>query len=78
MLGEGTELGSGVKFSGSVVIGPGCRIADEAVISDTVIWDHTFIGRGAILQESVVGANCRIRPGTIVGSGSAIASGTEL
>lgn len=78
LLGEGSELGNGVRFSGSVVIGPGCRIEDNAVIGDTVIWDHTFIGRGAILRESVVGAGCLVRPGSIVEPGSAIASGSKF
>lgn len=78
LLGEGTELGSGVMFAGSVVIGPGCQIEDEAVISDTVVWENTCIGRGAILRESVVGANSRINAERIVAPGSAIASDTEL
>lgn len=78
MLGEGSEVGKGVLFAGSVVIGRGCRIEDDAAISDTIIWDNTIIGKGAVVRESVVGADCRVRPGSIVEVGSAIASGTEF
>ncbi len=78
LVGEGSELGNGVLFSGSVVIGPGCRIEDNVVISDTVIWDNTVIGQGAIVRESVVGAGCQVRPGCTVRPGLAIASGTEF
>ncbi len=78
LLGEGSEVGKGVLFAGSVVIGRGCRIEDDAAISDTIIWDNTIIGKGAVVRESVVGADCRVRPGSIVEVGSAIASGTEF
>ena len=78
LLGEGSTLGNGILFSGSVVIGPGCRIEDNAVISDTVIWDNTVVGKGAVLREAVVGTGCRVRPGSMVEAGSAIASGTEF
>lgn len=78
LLGDRVELGDGVRFSGNVVIAPGCLIGDGVAISDAVIWENTIVGAGASIHESVVGANCQIRPGSKIRPGAAIASRTKF
>ncbi len=78
LLGEGAQVGNNVRFSGSVVIGSGCRIGDNVKISDSVIWNDTIIGDHSTIHGAVIGANCKVSPGSCIEIGAVIASGSAL
>lgn len=78
LLGEGVQLGRNVQFRGSVVIGAGSRIGDNVIISDSVIWNDTAIGDQSIIQESVIGAGCKVNPGICTEAGAVIASRSTI
>lgn len=74
LVGEGTCIGKNVKWNGTVVIGSGCVIEDNAVISSSVIWNNSVVGQGAAIHEAVIGSNCTIGNSVKIQSGSVIAS----
>ncbi len=78
LLGEGTQIGNNVRFTGSVTIGSGCRIGNNVSISDSVIWNDTYIGDQSSICKSVIGANCQVSPGFRMEAGAVIASGSAL
>lgn len=72
VLGERTQVGPYVRFSGSICIGPGCRIGQGASLEDCVVLDGTTVGEGASLKRCIVGHGCRIGPHTSLGPGRAL------
>ncbi|MEE9583766.1 MAG: NDP-sugar synthase, partial [Dehalococcoidales bacterium] len=71
------------RLTGPVVIGPGCRILDNAVITESVIWQAVNIGSGASIGHSVIASNCRLGDGSIVeeaalGDNVTVANGYKL
>jgi mannose-1-phosphate guanylyltransferase len=72
LMGDGVIRGKNVEISGKVVIGPGCRLGDNVLIKDSVIWSGTTIGNSVRVHEAVVGSNCNIAPHSEIGSNSAI------
>lgn len=78
LLGEGASIGDSVRFEGNCVIGPGCRIGDQAVIADSVIWDNSTIKDQVQLRECIVGSNCRIGFAAEINPEAVIASGCNI
>ncbi len=76
--GEGTVIGQDVRWSGTVVLGEGCRIEDGARIEDAVIWNNTVVGAGACIQGTVLGQNCIIGAGAQVLPGKALGSNSVV
>ena len=54
-IGEGCELGDGVKLMGRVVLGDGCRIGAGAALRDTIVFPGTEVAAEAILIGAVAG-----------------------
>lgn len=60
-IGDGTEIGKGVKLSTNVYIGEDCRIGDGVVIADdTVIGDNCVIEENARLSQAIVWSDAHI------------------
>ncbi|MDD2586430.1 MAG: NDP-sugar synthase [Syntrophomonadaceae bacterium] len=78
LMGEGTTLGDNVKCSGIVVLGAGCKIGDNAVINNAVIWDNSVVGAGSNINEAVIGADCVISSAVTITADSVIASGCKI
>ncbi len=74
LVGEGTYIGKNVKLYGTVVLGSGCRIGDNTSISNSVIWNDSYIGENCNIREAVLGAYCLISDGAEIDSGAVIAS----
>ena len=72
------EVGPGV------VLGRGCRVAAQAHIYESVLWDGVVVGEGASIEGAVlagdvhVGANARIERGAVVGHGERIPAGSVV
>ena len=78
LVGAGAAVGAGVRFSGSVCIGPRCVIERGALLSDCVVLAGSRIGEGARLSGCVVGHGCVIEPNASIGPGRALADGSRV
>jgi mannose-1-phosphate guanylyltransferase len=54
-VGEGCEIGAGVRLTGPVVMGDRCSVGQGAAIRDSVVWPGTEIAPREILIGAVVG-----------------------
>jgi len=54
-VGEGCEIGPGVRLAGPVVMGDGCKVGAGAAIRDTVLWPGTEVAPGEVLIGAVAG-----------------------
>ncbi len=66
IIGEGSEIRGEVRNS---VIGPGVRIEEGAVVTDSIIMQESFIDRGAKIDRAVIAQNVMIGAGAVVGTG---------
>jgi mannose-1-phosphate guanylyltransferase/mannose-1-phosphate guanylyltransferase/phosphomannomutase len=55
LIGEGVELGEGVRIDGPAILGDGCRIGDGAHIRDSILLGGAELGAGAILIGAIAG-----------------------
>jgi mannose-1-phosphate guanylyltransferase len=55
-VGEGCEIGPGVRLTGPVVLGDGCRVGEGAAIRDSVLWPGTEVAAQAVLIGAVAGS----------------------
>ena len=75
-----TEIGKDVRISGICAIGSRCRIKEDAIIEDSILWRGTTIEAGAAVRGCILGENCVVRagasvqPGSVVGADAVIAS----
>jgi mannose-1-phosphate guanylyltransferase/mannose-1-phosphate guanylyltransferase/phosphomannomutase len=58
LVGDGVELGEGVRIEGPAIIGGGCRIGDRARIRDAILLEGAELPAGAIL---IGGIAARVR-----------------
>ncbi|MBI2830945.1 MAG: NDP-sugar synthase [Chloroflexi bacterium] len=54
------------QLKGPVVLGAGCYLAKEAVVEGAVLWPNSRVGRGALLTNSILGANSVIEDGVSI------------
>jgi mannose-1-phosphate guanylyltransferase len=54
-VGEGCEIGTGVRLTGPVVLGDGCSVGDRAAIRDSVLWPHTEVAPHEVVIGAVAG-----------------------
>jgi mannose-1-phosphate guanylyltransferase len=54
-IGEGCEIGAGVRLTGPLVLGDRCSVGRGAAIRDSVVWPGTEIAPREILIGAVVG-----------------------
>ena len=66
IIGEGAEICGEVHNS---VIGPAVRIAEGAVIRDSIIMQETYIGKGAEINRAIIAQNTAIGEGAVLGCG---------
>jgi mannose-1-phosphate guanylyltransferase len=55
-VGEGCEIGAGVRLTGPVVLGNGCKVGDGAAIRDSVLWAGTEVEPHEVLIGAVAGS----------------------
>ena len=56
-------------FVGETVIGDNCIIEEDTSIFGSIVWNNTQIGRAARLVECVVGSECYLKDGSVIGAG---------
>lgn len=69
LIGRGARVGRGVSVGPYSVIGDNCVIDEGASVFQSVIWNNTHVGRGARLEDCVVGSECYLKPGACLGEG---------
>jgi mannose-1-phosphate guanylyltransferase len=83
-LGEGCEIASGARVGPLSVLGDLCRVEDDAVVEQAVLFDRVQVGRDAVVRDSIVGtgamigAGARLEQETIVAEGAVVEPGTAL
>jgi len=78
LMGKKVEIGAGVQFKGTVVIGDHCRIEPGVQLKDSIIWNSTVVGEGSLLTAAVVGKECKLGRQVKIEPGAVIASRSNL
>jgi NDP-sugar pyrophosphorylase family protein len=61
LVDSGCVIGKGVRLTGPVVMGHGCRLDDGAVVENAILWDNITIGANASLSNCIVSSRAIIR-----------------
>ncbi len=69
VIGRNCHIGDGVEIFGETVIGDNCLIGEGTSIFGSIIWRNTRIGSSARLVECVVGSECYLKDGSVIGAG---------
>ncbi len=84
LIGAGAKVRSGAWVNGPCVIGGYTTIDSGAKVSNSITWDHSYIGestrlRGAVVCRSVtVKGGCLLEEGSVVGSEVVIGAGSTI
>jgi mannose-1-phosphate guanylyltransferase len=78
LVGSDVTLGDGARIGPLAVIGDGCSIGPHARIERSVLWERVQVGSHAVIQDSVVGSDARIRPDATVAPGTVLESGATF
>lgn len=83
-IGDGAEIGDGVKLSGPLLLGDHVKVEGDSkvreytVVGDNVVIKHdNFLHRSIILGNAYVGPSCHIRGG-VIGRNCDIKSGVRI
>ena len=89
-IGDEVKLKAGAFINGHAVIDKYAIIDDNAKVSNTVIWPHSYIGENCRLRQSIVCRNVTIKNGSlleentvigddcVIGRGSRVRSGVKI
>jgi mannose-1-phosphate guanylyltransferase/phosphomannomutase len=89
-IGDEVKLKAGAFINGHAVIDKYAIIDDNAKVSNTVIWPHSYIGENCRLRQSIVCRNVTIKNGSlledntvigddcVIGHGSRVRSGVKI
>jgi mannose-1-phosphate guanylyltransferase/phosphomannomutase len=89
-IGDEVKLKAGAFINGHAVIDKYAIVDDNAKVSNTVVWPHSYIGENCRLRQSIVCRNVTIKNGSlleentvigddcVIGHGSRIRSGVKI
>jgi mannose-1-phosphate guanylyltransferase/phosphomannomutase len=78
LIGAGAKVRAGAWVNGPCVIGGYTTIDTGAKVSNSIIWDHTYIGENSRLRGSVVCRSVTVKHGCLLEEGSVIGSEVVL
>ncbi|HUZ87529.1 MAG TPA: sugar phosphate nucleotidyltransferase [Candidatus Baltobacterales bacterium] len=84
LICAGAKVRAGAWVNGPCVVGPYTTIDSGVKISNSITWDHTYIGlnsrlRGAVVCRSVTIKNgCLLEEGSVIGSDVVIGAGSTV
>ncbi|HSI33930.1 MAG: sugar phosphate nucleotidyltransferase [Phycisphaerae bacterium] len=65
-VGPGTKIMADAVVIGPAVIGENCEIGSDAVVHESILWNESRVGRGAMVEQAVVAAKAVVAPGVEV------------
>src|SRR5258708_7359677 len=74
LICSGAKVRAGAWVNGPCVIGPFTTIDSGAKVSNSILWDHSYIGETSRLRGSVVCRSVTVKNGCILEEGSVIGS----
>jgi len=84
LIAADAQVADGARVGPRAVLGSGCRVADGASVSDSVLLDGCRVERaatvrGAILAPGVeIGLGAAIEPGAVLGRGATVPPGARI
>jgi len=69
IVGANCHICEGVEIFGETVIGDNCIIDSGAAVFGSIIWNNTRLERDTRLVECVVGSECYLKEGSVIGAG---------
>src|SRR2546425_5271240 len=78
LICAGAKVRSGAWVNGPCVIGSYTTIDSQAKISNSILWDHSYVGLNARLRGAVVCRSVTIKNGCLLEEGSVIGSEVVL
>jgi mannose-1-phosphate guanylyltransferase len=61
-IGPGAKVLADAVVIGPAVIGENCEIAPDAVVHESILWNDSRVGRGALVEQAVVAARAVVAP----------------
>jgi mannose-1-phosphate guanylyltransferase len=61
-IGAGTKVLADAVIIGPAVIGENCEIAGDAVVHESILWNESRVGRGAMVEQAVVAQKAVVAP----------------
>ena len=68
-IGEHVTIGQDATIGPYSVIGDRCEISEQAIVTGSIVWNNTKVGRRANLVDCVVGSDCYLAAGASLGEG---------
>ncbi len=69
IIGPNVRVNSGAHVRRYSVLGASTRVGDDAVVENSVVSDHCYLGPQAHITGAVVGSNCDLRRGVTLEDG---------
>ena len=83
-IGSDAKIKAGAFINGPVVIDKYTVIDDNAKVSNSVLWQHSYVGENCRLRQSIIGRNvtiknnCLLEENTVVGDDCVIGEGSHI
>jgi len=71
-LGDEVKLKAGTHVTGPVIIDKYSVVDDDAMVANSVIWPHAYIGEGCRISAAVIGRGVTIKNNSLVEEGAVI------
>ncbi len=84
LIGAGAKVRSGAWVNGPAVVGAYTTVDSGVKLSNSIVWDHSYIGlnsrlRGSVVCRSVTIKNgCLLEEGSVIGSDVTIGAGSSV
>src|SRR5436189_6003702 len=84
LIGAGAKVRAGAWVNGPAIVGAYTTVDSGVKLSNSIVWDHSYIGlnsrlRGAVVCRSVTVKNgCLLEEGAVIGSGVTIGASSTV
>ena len=78
LIGEGAKVRAGAWVNGPVIIGAYSTIDSGVKVSNSIIWDHSYVGLNSRLRGSVVCRSVTVKNGSLLEEGSVVGSDVTI
>lgn len=84
LIGANCRIKAGAVINEFTVIGDNCIVDEKASLTRTIVWNNTYIGKGArvvgslVCRNNVINENVRVQDGAIIGDSCVIGKDTRV